>query len=117
MRRTRNRYYTIDAQTEEEFIKEYDNMKKSRLSEMNFKQKSKENNQPIEQEEEPSSPKKHKPFLNYGNSDSEDDYLGVCRKSGLDEDEDALGQIYEDDEILKGEESLIKNQNQNSEEK
>jgi hypothetical protein len=117
MRRTRNRYYTIDAQTEEEFIKEYDNMKKSRLSEMNFKQKSKENNQPIEQEEEPSSPKKQKPFLNYGNSDSEDDYLGVCRKSGLDEDEDALGQIYEDDEILKGEESLIKNQNQNSEEK
>ncbi len=117
MRRTRNRYYTIDAQTEEEFIKEYDNMKKSRLSEINFKQKSKENNQPIEQEEEPSSPKKQKPFLNYGNSDSEDDYLGVCRKSGLDEDEDALGQIYEDDEILKGEESLIKNQNQNSEEK
>ena len=117
MRRTRNRYYTIDAQNEEEFIKEYDNMKKSRLSEMNFKQKSKEDNPPIEQEEESSSPRKQKPFLNIGNSDSEDDYLGVCRKSGLDEDEDALGQIYEDDEILKGEESLIKNQNQNSEEK
>ena len=117
MRRTRNRYYTIDAQNEEEFIKEYDNMKKSRLSEMNFKQKSKEDNPPIEQEEESSSPRKQKPFLNIGNSDSEDDYLGVCRKSGLDEDEDAFGQIYEDDEILKGEESLIKNQNQNSEEK
>ena len=56
MRRTRNRYYTIDAQNEEEFIKEYDNMKKSRLSEMNFKQKSKEDNPPIEQEEESSSP-------------------------------------------------------------
>ena len=92
-------------------------MKKSRLSEMNFKQKSKEDNPPIEQEEESSSPRKQKPFLNIGNSDSEDDYLGVCRKSGLDEDEDAFGQIYEDDEILKGEESLIKNQNQNSEEK
>ena len=117
MRRTRNRYYTIDAQNEEEFIKEYDNMKKSRLSEMNFKQKSKEDNNTIEQEEESSSPRKQKPFLNIGNSDSEDDYLGVCRKSGLDEDEDAFGQIYEDDEILKGEESLIKNQNQNSEEK
>ena len=117
MRRTRNRYYTIDAQNEEEFIKEYDNMKKSRLSEMNFKQKSKEDNPPIEQEEESSSPRKQKPFLNIGNPDSEDDYLGVCRKSGFDEDEDALGQIYEDDEILKGEESLIKNQNQNSEEK
>ena len=90
MRRTRNRYYTIDAQNEEEFIKEYDNMKKSRLSEMNFKQKSKEDNPPIEQEEESSSPRKQKPFLNIGNSDSEDDYLGVCRKSGLDEDEDAF---------------------------
>ena len=41
-RRTRSRYYTIDAQNEEEFIQEYENMKKSRLSELNFKQKAKE---------------------------------------------------------------------------
>ena len=117
MRRTRNRYYTIDAENEEEFIKEYENMRKSRLSEKNFEQNSNENEGENDQEEESLSPKKQKPFFNFGNSDSEDDYLGLGRKPGLDEDEDNLGQMYEDDEILKGDESLIKNQNQNTEEK
>ena len=118
MRRTRNRYYTIDAENEEEFIKEYDKMRKSRLSKLNFQQHSDESNQVIEQEEEESlSPKRTKKFLNLDKSDSEDDELGLGQKIGLDEDEDCLGQIYEDDEILKGEESLIKNQNQNAEEK
>ena len=119
-RRTRTRYYTIDAETEEEFIKEYENMKKSRLSELNFKQKQKEyipENQYNEQDEDCPSPKKSKNVLNFGNSDSDEDYLGLGAKSGLDEDEDCLGQIYEDDEILKGDESLIKNVNQNNEEK
>ena len=118
MRRTRNRYYTIDAENEEEFIKEYDKMRKSRLSKLNFQQHSEESNQVIEQDEEESlSPKRTKKFLNLDKSDSEDDELGLGQKIGLDEDEDCLGQIYEDDEILKGEESLIKNQNQNAEEK
>ena len=117
MRRTRNRYYTIDAENEEEFIKEYENMRKSRLSEKNFELNSKENNQKIEQEDGSSSPKKQKSFLNFGNSDSEDDYLELGGKPGIDEDEDYLGQMYEDDEILKGDESLIKNQSQNAEEK
>ena len=119
-RRTRTRYYTIDAETEEEFIKEYENMKKSRLSELNFKQKQKEyipENQYNEQDEDCPSPKKSKNVLNFGDSDSDEDYLGLGAKSGLDEDEDCLGQIYEDDEILKGDESLIKNVNQNNEEK
>jgi hypothetical protein len=119
-RRTRTRYYTIDAETEEEFIKEYENMKKSRLSELNFKQKQKEyipENQYNEQDEDCPSPKKSKNVLNLVNSDSDEDYLGLGAKSGLDEDEDCLGQIYEDDEILKGDESLIKNVNQNNEEK
>ena len=123
-RRTRSRYYTIDAQNEEEFIQEYENMKKSRLSELNFKQKAKEyipENQYNEQDEDCPSPKKsknEKNNLNFGNSDSDEDYLGLGAKSGLDEDEeDGLGQIYEDDEILKGEESMITNQNQNNEEK
>ena len=123
-RRTRSRYYTIDAENEEEFIKEYENMKKSRLSELNFKQKAKEyipENQYNEQDEDCPSPKKsknEKNNLNFGNSDSDEDYLGLGAKSGLDEDEeDGLGQIYEDDEILKGEESMITNQNQNNEEK
>ena len=36
MRRTRNRFYTIDAENEEEFIKEFENMKKSKLSTLAF---------------------------------------------------------------------------------
>ena len=126
MRRTRNRYLTIDAETEEEFIKEYENMKKSRLSELNFHQNSPHNsNQIIDSEEDLLSSKKPKPHLQLSNSDSDDGYegLGTGLGTGLggggdfDEDEDNIGQAYEDDEILKGEEGMIKNQNQNIEEK
>ena len=119
-RRTRSRFKTIDAENEEEFIKEYDKMKKSRLSELNFQQKVDEdtnNEQDIDQDDDYLSPKKMKKSINLENIDSDEDYLGLGAKPGLDEDEDCLGQIYEDDEILKGDESLIKNQNQNQEEK
>ena len=117
-RRTRNRYYTIDAENEEEFIKEYENMKKSRLSELNFQKNSNEKTSPnyIEQEES-LSPRKSKKSLNFADIDSDEDYLGLGTKPGLDDDEDCLGRIYEEDDILKGEETLIKNQNQNVEEK
>ena len=123
MRRTRNRYLTIDAQNEEEYIKEYEKMKKSRLSELNFKQNLSNNtNQIIESPEENTSAKKTKQSLKLSNSDSEDSTnelglggLGVHKD--LDEDEDNLGQIYEDDDILRGEEGMIKNQYQNIEEK
>ena len=119
-RRTRSRFKTIDAENEEEFIKEYDKMRKSRLSELNFQQKVDEdtnNEQDIDQDDDYLSPKKMKKSINLENIDSDEDYLGLGAKPGLDEDEDCLGQIYEDDEILKGDESLIKNQNQNPEEK
>ena len=119
-RRTRSRFKTIDAENEEEFIKEYDKMRKSRLSELNFQQKVDEdtnNEQDIDQDDDYLSPKKMKKSINLENIDSDEDYLGLGAKPGLDEDEDCVGQIYEDDEILKGDESLIKNQNQNQEEK
>ena len=38
-RRTRSRYYTIDAENEEECIKEYENMRKSRLNAFEFDDK------------------------------------------------------------------------------
>ena len=41
MRRHRNRFYTIDAENEEDFIKEFNNIKKSRLSKLNFEEKKK----------------------------------------------------------------------------
>ena len=122
MRRTRNRFFTIDAQNEEEFIKEYENMKKSRLSEMNFQKNSAYNaDEVIGSEEDLLSSKK--PGFKLTNSDSDDGYEGLGAGGGLgvgggiDEDEDNLGQIYEDDEILRGEEGMITNQKQNIEEK
>ena len=122
MRRTRNRFFTIDAQNEEEFIKEYENMKKSRLSEMNFQKNSAYNaDEVIGSEEDLLSSKK--PGFKLTNSDSDDGYEGLGAEGGLgvgggiDEDEDNLGQIYEDDEILRGEEGMITNQKQNIEEK
>ena len=122
MRRTRNRFFTIDAQNEEELIKEYENMKKSRLSEMNFQKNSAYNaDEVIGSEEDLLSSKK--PGFKLTNSDSDDGYEGLGAGGGLgvgggiDEDEDNLGQIYEDDEILRGEEGMIPNQKQNIEEK
>ena len=122
MRRTRNRFFTIDAQNEEEFIKEYENMKKSRLSEMNFQKNSAYNaDEVIGSEEDLLSSKK--PGFKLTNSDSDDGYEGLGAGGGLgvgggiDEDEDNLDQIYEDDEILRGEEGMIANQKQNIEEK
>ena len=116
-RRTRNRYYTIDAENEEEYIKEYEKMKKSRLSELNFQQKSKEYSSSIQYNEQDEEGLSLKKSFNNESIDSDDDYSGLGGK-GLNEDEDNLGGIYEDDEILKGDESLIKNQNnQNIEEK
>ena len=122
MRRTRNRFFTIDAQNEEEFIKEYENMKKSRLSEMNFQKNSAYNaDEVIGSEEDLLSSKK--PGFKLTNSDSDDGYEGLGAGGGLgvgggiDEDEDNLDQIYEDDEILRGEEGMIPNQKQNIEEK
>ncbi len=122
MRRTRNRFFTIDAQNEEEFIKEYENMKKSRLSEMNFQKNSAYNaDEVIGSEEDLLSSKK--PGFKLTNSDSDDGYEGLGAGGGLgvgggiDEDEDNLGQIYEDNEILRGEEGMITNQKQNIEEK
>ena len=122
MRRARNRFFTIDAQNEEEFIKEYENMKKSRLSEMNFQKNSAYNaDEVIGSEEDLLSSKK--PGFKLTNSDSDDGYEGLGAGGGLgvgggiDEDEDNLDQIYEDDEILRGEEGIIANQKQNIEEK
>ena len=39
MRRYRNRYFTIEAENQEEFIKEFEKNKKSRLSKLNFENK------------------------------------------------------------------------------
>ena len=116
MRRTRNRFYTIDAENEEEFIKEFENMKKSRLSSLTFEDK--EEGQKIQEleEEEISSPRKTKKIFSFKeeneNDDGEYSFLGLGPIKDLDDDEDNLGVYYGEDDIIKeSEESIIKKDN------
>ena len=52
------RSYTIDAENEEEFIKEYEKAQKSRLSKLNFEEKEEHERISEVDEEECLSPKK-----------------------------------------------------------
>ena len=97
------RSYTIDAENEEEFIKEYEKAKRSRLSKLIFEEK---NNQEeiseVVEEEDFLSPKKNK-IMSYDINDMDDDdeYFGLgAINNDYDEDEDLLGKDDEDD-ILK----------------
>ena len=63
MRRQRNRYYTIDAENEEEYIKELDNIQKSRLSKLAFENKENEDKIQEIDEEDNLSQKKSKKIL------------------------------------------------------
>ena len=107
MRRTRNRFYTIDEESEEEYIKELDNIKRSRLSRMAFEDKEeKEKIQEID-EEETLSPNKNNPTFNFKDEEDDDEYSGLGAIKDLDDDEDNLGAEYDDDDILKGSEDSI----------
>ena len=112
MRRNRMRSYTIDAENEEEFIKEYDRMQKSRLSQLNFDEKIK-NEEILEDEEEDGLSFHKQKKLN--NSGEEDEYSGLGGTlNGYDEDEeDNLGKDnYDEEDILKeSEDDLIKIEN------
>lgn len=114
MRRTRSRFYTIDAENEEEFIKEYENMTKSRLTELEFENK--EENEKIKEsdEEDQLSHRKNRRSINYNNLEEDGEYSGLGPMKDLnDEDEDNLSQQYENDEILKNsEDDIIKDNNE-----
>ena len=111
MRRNRMRSYTIDAENEEEFIKEYERMKKSRISEMVVK----ENN-----EEEQIS--EFEDNLNKQNNlDDDDEYsglggLGVGAYKDEDEEDFFEKNNYDENDIIKESEDEIINKD-NSEEK
>ena len=114
MRRTRSRFYTIDAENEEEFIKEYENMAKSRLTELEFENK--EENEKIKEsdEEDQLSHRKKRRSIIYNNLEEDGEYSGLGPMKDLnDEDEDNLSQQYEEDEILKNsEDDIIKDNNE-----
>ena len=108
------RSYTIDAEDEEDFIKEYEKAKRSRLSQLNFKEKEVQERISEVEEEETFSPKKIKKISFHYNDDDEDDgYSGLGAINNNDDDEDdLLGKECEDDDIIKcGEEVMFKKDN------
>ena len=107
MRRNRMRSYTIDAENEEEFIKEYERMKKSRLSEMVDKDNNEEE-QILETDEN----------LNKQNNLDDDDYSGLGGlTTNLDEDEEDYFEKnnYDENDILRGSEEDLINRDNNEE--
>ena len=112
MRRTRNRYFTIDAENEEEYLKEYENKIKSKLSKQTFQEKDEDKKIQEMDEEEMLSPRKPKNSFNFNDSE-EGEYSGLGPLKDLDDDEeDNLGQLYNDDDIIKeSEDSMIKKEN------
>ena len=107
------RSYTIDAEDEEDFIKEYEKAKRSRLSQLNFKEKEVQERISEVEEEETFSPKKIKKISFHYNDDEDDDYSGLGAINNNDDDEDdLLGKECEDDDIIKcGEEVMFKKDN------
>ena len=114
MRRYRNRYFTIEAENQEEFIKEFEKNKKSRLSKLNFENK--ENDEKLQEieEEESLSQNKNKNTFNFNDAYDDDEYSGLGANKYLDDDdeEDNLGvDLNEEDLIRDSEDSLIKKEN------
>jgi len=104
-RRARSRYYTIDAENEDDFLKEYENMRKSRFSKSEFddKEEDEEKAKEINEEKDQLSLKKTRNYINHNNFEEEGEYSGLGAMKDIDEEdeEDDLAQTYEDDEILK----------------
>ena len=119
MRRNRIRSYTIDAENEEDFIKEYEKAKKSRLSQLNFeeKEKEKENERISEVDEEESlSPRKTKRISFHYNDSEEDEYSGLgILKNNEDDDEELFDKDYGDNDIIKDYEDLMIRKDNNEE--
>ena len=114
MRRYRNRYFTIEAENQEEFIKEFEKNKKSRLSKLNFENK--ENGEKLQEieEEESLSQNKNKNTFNFNDVYDDDEYSGLGANKYLDDDdeEDNLGvDLNEEDLIRDSEDSFIKKEN------
>ena len=111
MRRTRNRYYTIDAENEEEFIKEIENKTKSKLSVLAFKDNEEDNKIQEMDDEDGLSPRKPKNSFQSSDLDDDEEYTGLGPLKDLDEDEDNFDQDIDDDLIKKTEDDIIKKDN------
>ena len=94
MRRTRMRYYSIDAKNKEEFLKECE-ITKSRLSKKIFEKNEIKESTPEDEEDNLGFQKKPKLSFHFNDSEEDSD-LGAINN---DDDEELLGIQYENEEI------------------
>lgn len=109
MRRNRMRSMTIDAENEEDFIRQYDKAKNNSSKQILYKKENKENIT-NDEDDELTDNKKPKESFNVKEID-EDEYsdLGAINN---DDEEELLGNEYENDDVLKyGEDYIIKKEN------
>ena len=109
MRRNRMRSMTIDAENEEDFIRQYDKAKNNSSKQILYKKENKENIDKDE-DDELTDNKKLKESFNVKEID-EDEYsdLGAINN---DDEEELFGNEYENDDVLKyGEDYIIKKEN------
>ena len=109
MRRNRMRSMTIDAENEEDFIRQYDKAKNNSSKQILYKKESKEN---IDKDEDDELTDNKKPKESFNVKEIDEDEYSDLGAINNDDEEELLGNEYENDDVLKyGEDYIIKKEN------
>ena len=109
MRRNRMRSMTIDAENEEDFIRQYDKAKNNSSKQILYKKENKEN---IDKDEDDELTDNKKPKESFNVKEIDEDEYSDLGAINNDDEEELLGNEYENDDVLKyGEDYIIKKEN------
>ena len=109
MRRNRMRSMTIDAENEEDFIRQYDKAKNNSSKQILYKKENKEN---IDNDEDDELTDNKKPKESFNVKEIDEDEYSDLGAINNDDEEELLGNEYENDDVLKyGEDYIIKKEN------
>ena len=109
MRRNRMRSMTIDAENEEDFIRQYDKAKNNSSKQILYKKENKEN---IDKDEDDELTDNKKPKESFNVKEIVEDEYSDLGAINNDDEEELLGNEYENDDVLKyGEDYIIKKEN------
>ena len=109
MRRNRMRSMTIDAENEEDFIRQYDKAKNNSSKQILYKKENKEN---IDKDKDDQLTDNKKPKESFNVKEIDEDEYSDLGAINNDDEEELLGNEYENDDVLKyGEDYIIKKEN------
>ena len=109
MRRNRMRSMTIDAENEEDFIRQYDKAKNNSSKQILYKKENKEN---IDKDEDDELTDNKTPKESFNVKEIDEDEYSDLGAINNDDEEELLGNEYENDDVLKyGEDYIIKKEN------